>query len=163
MDNLDTVKLEYERENDYIVRGSVTPSRAMWFEEGERNNKHFLGLENSKKKKSCTRKLYQPDGKETTSPSTILHEAFNYYAALYDNKLDKSIDWTSCPFLDSKENIPNLPNEMSDRCDGEHGYTECIKALSELARNKTPGNDGLSVEFYSVLWPEIGRIFWLIL
>jgi len=114
VDNLDAVKLEYERKYDYIVRGSVTPSRAMWFEKGEKNNKHFLRLENSKKKKSCTRKLCQPDGKETTNPSTILHEAFNYYADLYDNKLDESIDWTSCPFLDSTENIPNLPNEMSD-------------------------------------------------
>lgn len=103
--------------------------------------------------------MCQPDGKETFNPNgTLLHDAFNCYADLYDNKLYESIDWNSCPFLNSTEMIPNLSNEMRDICDGELGYTECFKALSKLACNRTPGNDGLSVEFYRVFWPEIGKI-----
>ena len=34
--NLESAKTEYEKEYDYIVRGSIIRSRATWFEQGER-------------------------------------------------------------------------------------------------------------------------------
>ena len=64
--NLESVRAEYEREFDYIVRGSIIRSRATWYEQGERNTKYFLNLEDNNKKKSCIRKLLQSDGKETS-------------------------------------------------------------------------------------------------
>lgn len=36
--NLESAKTEYEKEYDYIVRGSNIRSRATWFEQGERNS-----------------------------------------------------------------------------------------------------------------------------
>ena len=45
--NLEAVKAEYEREYDYIIKGSIIRSRATWFEQGERNSKYFLNLENN--------------------------------------------------------------------------------------------------------------------
>ena len=35
---------------------------------------------------------------------------------------------------------------------------ECIAAMKEMASNKSPGNDGLSVEFYILFWPLIGNL-----
>ena len=32
---LEAIKMEYEREFDYIVRGSIIRSRATWYEQGE--------------------------------------------------------------------------------------------------------------------------------
>ena len=32
------------------------------------------------------------------------------------------------------------------------------KALSAFENNKTPGNDGISAEFYKVFWSEIGEV-----
>ena len=49
---LEALKAEYEREYDYIVRGSIIRSRATWFEQGERNSKYFLNLENNNETKS---------------------------------------------------------------------------------------------------------------
>ena len=46
---------------------------------------------------------------------------------------------------------------MRDTCEGELTYAECFNVLSLFKNNKSPGNDGLSVEFYKVFWPEIGR------
>ena len=63
---LEALKAEYEREYDYIARGSIIRSRATWFEKGERNTKYFLNLENNNKRKSCVRKLVQENGKECT-------------------------------------------------------------------------------------------------
>ena len=69
--NLESAKTEYEKEYDYIVKGSIIRSRATWFEQGERNNKYFLDLENSNKKKSCIRKLIRTNGEETTAAVKI--------------------------------------------------------------------------------------------
>ena len=46
---------------------------------------------------------------------------------------------------------------MRDSCDGGLTYAECFNILSTFKHNKTPGNDGLSIEFYKDFWPEIGR------
>ena len=36
-------------------------------------------------------------------------------------------------------------------------YNECFSVLQSLQKNKTPGNDGLTVEFYLAFWPLIGK------
>jgi len=64
----ESAKTEYEKEYDYIVRGSIICSRATWFEQVERNNKYFPNLEIRNKKKSCMRKLIRANGEETTVP-----------------------------------------------------------------------------------------------
>ena len=56
--NLESAKTEYEKEYDYIVRGSIIRSRATWFEQGERNSKYFLNLEKRNKKKKLHTKAY---------------------------------------------------------------------------------------------------------
>ena len=35
-------------------------------------------------------------------------------------------------------------------------YSECFKVLSTFSNDKTPGNDGLTIEFYKFFWSEIG-------
>ncbi|KAL9983067.1 hypothetical protein ACROYT_G005195 [Oculina patagonica] len=156
IENLERVKLEYENEYNYIITGSIIRSRATWYEKGERNTKYFLNLENNKKKKSSVRKLLRKNGKETTDPNTIADEIFSFYSDLYAEKADDTVDLSTCPFLNSAY-IPKLSPEMRDTCEGELTYAKCFNVLSSFKNNKTPGNDGLSVEFYKVFWPEIGR------
>ena len=98
LQKLETAKSEYEREYDYIVKGLIIRSRATWFEKGERNTKYFLNLENSKKTKTCLRKLLVTDEQESTNPSIILNEIYSFYSNLYDEKTDMEIDQTTCPF-----------------------------------------------------------------
>ena len=155
---LETSKSEYEREYDYIVKGLIIRSRATWFEKGERNTKYFLNLENNKKTKTCLRKLLLTDEQESTNPSIILNEIYSFYSNLYDEKTDVEIDQTSCPFLNNHDQIPKLSVPMRDSCEGELTQAECYKALSAFKNNKTPGNDGLSAEFYKVFWSEIGEV-----
>ena len=37
-------------------------------------------------------------------------------------------------------------------------YTECYKALEKFENNKSPGNDGLTAEFYKAFWPILGTL-----
>ena len=32
------------------------------------------------------------------------------------------------------------------------------KVMKTFKKNKTPGNDGLSIEFYCVSWPDLGDV-----
>ena len=43
---------EYDGHYEYITQGAIIRSRVNWYELGEKNNKYFLNLENSKKKNS---------------------------------------------------------------------------------------------------------------
>ena len=35
---------------------------------------------------------------------------------------------------------------------------ECLQVLETMKLNKSPGNDGLTVEFYRTFWPVIGQL-----
>ena len=72
--NIASTTTECKKEYDYIVRGSIIPSCATWFKQGERDNKYFFNLENRNKKTSCTRKLTRTNGEETTFPDTIMSQ-----------------------------------------------------------------------------------------
>ena len=48
--------------------------------------------------------------------------------------------------------LPCLTNEQKDFCEIELGEKELLNALKSMPNNKTPGNDGLSKEFYEAYW-----------
>ena len=48
-----------------------------------------------------------------------------------------------------------LTEEEAESCEGLLKETECWKALSNMNLNKSPGSDGLSVEFYKCFWEQI--------
>ena len=47
---------------------------------------------------------------------------------------------------------------MKDRCEGELTEAECKKALETMKSRKTPGNDGLTVDFYRKFWDLIKEL-----
>lgn len=51
-----------------------------------------------------------------------------------------------------------MTEELRTVCEGKIEYNECFKVLQSFQKNKTPGNDGLTIEFYLAFWPLIGRL-----
>ena len=45
------------------------------------------------------------------------------------------------------QDLPKLNSDSCELCKGKITNEECIAAMKEMASNKSPGNDGLSVEF----------------
>ena len=59
LEELECLRTEYDSMYDYIItQGAIIRSRATWYELAGRNNKYFLNLENSKRKKSTVRKVF---------------------------------------------------------------------------------------------------------
>ena len=113
-------------------------------------------MENSRKKKSCIRKLNTEKDKSTTNPKEILNEIQLFYANLYDKKVDHSDENLIDPFL-STMNTSKLTDEQRDLIDKQLTISECFTALKTFQKNKTPGTDGLTVEFYLAFWPLVGK------
>ena len=87
---MEILQTDYDRQYEFIAQGVIIRSRANWYEYGEKSNKYFLNLENSRKKKSCIRKLNTENDKTTSKRKEILNEIQSFYANLYGKKVDHS-------------------------------------------------------------------------
>ena len=69
-----------------------------------------------------------------------------YYSSLYARKSIKTEK--ECLDYLADINSPILTNEEQHLCEGQLTPMEVFDALSNMQANKTPGNDGLTKEFY---------------
>ena len=84
-----------------------------------------------------------------------MSEIHSFYWELCDEKSGIQTDYSTCPFLEDTLSPPKLSDSMRETCEGQLTYSECFKVLSTFSNDKTPGNDGLTVEFCK-FWSEIG-------
>ena len=56
------------------------------------------------------------------------------------------------------DGLNTLKQEEADTCEGLLTLEECTKLLKQFMNNKTPGSDGLTIEFYRFFWNAIGPI-----
>ena len=47
---------------------------------------------------------------------------------------------------------------LTSDCEGRLTPTECLHSLRSFQNNKSPGNDGLTVEFYTAFWESLGEL-----
>ena len=65
-------KRELESIIEYKTKGAIISSRARWHNEGEKNNKYFLGLENHHCNKKTIVQIKAKDGANLSNDSDIL-------------------------------------------------------------------------------------------
>ena len=103
------------------------------------------------------RKVFNREGKLTTDPKQIMNELEAFYSDLYDGCTCADMGSFSS-FLSDLNEIPSLVEEKKNVCEGKLGYGECYNALQTFQKNKSPGNDGLTVEFYLAFWSVFGSL-----
>ena len=54
--------------------------------------------------------------------------------------------------------MPTLDNEQALECEGIIIETELLKALKSMKNDKSPGNDGITKEFYEFFWDDIKNL-----
>ena len=63
-------------------------------------------------------------------------------------------------FFLENNHIPKLDVDHVNQCSKPVSMDECSKTLYKMKNGKTPGSDGISVEFYKIFWPTIkGLVF----
>ena len=118
--------------------------------------KIFLNLE-----KHCTIqnqiRTVITNGKEITNESEISEQLSLFYKTLFQEKLSFCNNGLKT-YLQSVS-IPVLSKQKQDSSEGLITEKELLQALKSMENNKSPGNDGLSKEFYETFWNDIKTIF----
>ena len=104
----------------------------------------------SKKETTAVTKLKLSDGSYTTNQSEILEEQKIFYENLY-----KLFFFLFSFLFFNPSDVPTLNEDEEALCEGLITETEALNALKDFSANKTPGTDGLSVEFLKYFWPEL--------
>ena len=145
---------------DFETKGLIISSRACWLEEGERSSKYFCNLENRSWQKKNIYSIIDDDANVISDQSLILKNIHKFYSKLYsiqDNlgqdsrlhDLDAFFNSVESPKLTEEENLI-LKQPLSKQ--------ELFDVLKTMKSNKTPGYDGLPVEFYIVFWPDVSDL-----
>ena len=131
-------------------------SRAKWVEQGESSSAYFCNLEKGRQSSNCILSLKDKSGLVKTSDAEILSVAHEFYQELYATKHIANED------IDAYLNNLTPENKLSDlqkeACEGEITLDECSLAVTKMKNNKSPGLDGLCIEFYKKMWPVIGKL-----
>ena len=136
------------------TKGAIIRSKARWYNEGEKNNKYFLNLENRHCKKKTIMQIKAKDGASLTNDSDILRECNSFYSDLYATKSTKITGDLEKKFFGREH--PHKLNEIDKKkCEGPLSERECFEAVKSMESGKSPGTDGLPVEFYKVFWKDV--------
>ena len=145
---MDRVKKELAKTVSGKTRGAMTSSKAQWYEFGEKNNNHFYNLEKINHKKKHITSLTKGDGNIVHEPKQILEEEERFFKEIYQAK-------NVCPespnFEHFFDNLNTLKQEAADTCDALLTLAECTNSLKQFKNNKTPGSDGFTIEFYTII------------
>lgn len=128
-------------------------SRARWIEEGEKSTKYFYSLEKQHITTNNIKLLKKDDGSYTKSESEILEEQHHYYEKLY--KKDDITENCIKNYLKNTKITHTLNENEKNTLEGEITEYECKEAINAMKLNKSPGSDGISVEFYKAFWEDI--------
>ena len=151
---LEGKKRELQASYDYINEGVKIRSRASWYEGGERDVRYFTQLMQSNQKKSTIKKLLNEKGEIICNEGDIMIEIKSFYNKLYaKSEVIQNSDIQFFPV-----DLPKLSKDSKESCEGLIVERECLQVLEKMKLNKSPGNDGLTVEFYRTFWPVIGQV-----
>ena len=137
----------YKRE----CKGASVRSRIRWLEKGERNTKYFMSLEKKNAEKKNIARL-RKGTKVITKRADIVNEVVSFYEELYTSKQVQRKDIKS--YFEGNS-VNRLTEKEKYLCEGLLSNTECRKAAFKMLRNKTPGGDGLPIEFYQEFLNDI--------
>lgn len=131
------------------AHGMQVHLRARWVEEGESSTAYFFRLEKRHKAEGIIPSLKVGD-RSVTSTEDLFAAASDFYKNLY-----ASCDTDPVVQDELLSNLSlSLSLEDADLCEGD--LTECFKAVQGMAKNKTPGLDGLPAEVYLTFWSVLG-------
>ena len=148
---LNDTKADLENELFERTKGIMFQSRAKWMMEAERNTRYFYSLEKNRSKTKTCNVIFKDETTNslTDNPVEILKVQQQYYTQLYT--ADPNIE-----FQLTNETSPEIPRDSLAASEDKLSAKEIAQAVRKLANNKTPGPDGIPIDFYKVFWEKIG-------
>ena len=113
-----------------------------------RNPQTLKKIETSKTKSGnfCSRKVNNPSQRNIQNIKACYETLFKRNFSRTNAKKQR--------FLKSVT-TKTLTNEQYDLCENKISKTELFHSMKSMKNNKTPGNDGLTKEFFETFWDEL--------
>ena len=137
------------------TQGAILRSNCKRYEYNEKSSKYFLNLEKKRGENNIVKILHK-DNADMTDQNKILKELHEFYSSLFNRKIDKTK--SEClNFLNTLQ-IPVISDQHKISCEKALTVEDLKDSLFSMSGSKSPGNDGLTVEFYKLFWPELKNI-----
>lgn len=149
IEEMNTLKQELDLINTQKINGMILRAKAQHIEYNEKNSKYFANLEKRHYERKTITKL-KTKHSILTDTKDILNEQRNFFKNLYRKQINHDPNESNSDFFEVP--INKLNNEDKIKCEGLITIQECTEALNEMNLNKSPGSDGLTVEFYKEFW-----------
>ncbi|CAM5115494.1 unnamed protein product, partial [Natator depressus] len=117
----------------------------------DRGSRFFYALEKTRGAKKHVTCLLAEDGAPLMDPVEMCGRARDFYTSLFS---PDATDPGACRVL--WEELPTVSVGDRDRLELPLTLTEFSEALRRMPTNKSPGMDGLTVEFYRAFWDILG-------
>lgn len=156
-EHLQLNKLQAELDNLYLekAKGAYIRSRARWIEEGEKNSSYFFSLEKQRQTKKRIQKLIINDV-NIDSQETINEEIKVFYENLYRSRFSEESKSLFFGMIQTHEK--KLDDDFMQIMEEKLKIEELDNAIKQMSKGKSPGLDGLTVEFYTFFWSDIRRM-----
>ena len=130
----------------------INKTKSWFFEKINQIDKPLARLIKNKREKNQINKIRNEKGEVTTDNAEIQRIIRDCYEQLYDNKMDNLEEMDR--FLE-KFNFPQLNLEEIEIMNNPITSTEIEAVIKNLPKNKSPGPDGLTGEFYQTFREEL--------
>ena len=130
------------------IEGILVHSRAEWLEEGERPTRYFFQLQSSNAQRRKISSIHNSFSTEVSSQDEIEQAHVDFYSSSFS---EEPVDMVFQDDLLSSLSGQLSPHQSS-LCEGTMTIYEISFAVENMNMNKSPGPDGLTVEFYCKFW-----------
>ena len=133
--------------------GAKIRARAKWVEQGEKPTRYFFRLERARADKNSFESLFDEHGVEKSTPDELETILADFYTSLYSkDNVNLQVQQRLINDLDRFLSSPER-----DACERPLSASELLTAAQGLQTGKSPGSDGLPVEFYLTFWDVLAE------
>ena len=150
-----SAKQEVENFHSEKTKGYILRSKCQMYEEGEKSTKFFLGLEKKRAISGTIDYLMGEGDKEINNYKEVLDEIKDFYKTLFSKK---DLNGTDTQVFLEGLNLPKISDSEKILCENELTLDDLKEAMLSMSDDKSPGNDGISREFYNFFWEEVGML-----
>ena len=142
------------------IQGVILRSLCEEYEQGEKCSKYFFSLEKYRGKQKTINRIKLADGSLCSESKIILHECRTFYENLYSQ--NKNVNPNIHPEFFTSVPAPKLTTKQKTFCDAHLNEEELFQTLKLFRKNKSPGLDGLTAEFYITFWDQLKHMLLLV-